>query len=220
MKNKPMFFDKTKPNLIFVLGGPGTGKTTQCKLIAKQFNFDHFTIGYFCFTNNSTQSKLQEIFNNQIKLSNQDLCNNVNRILQKTAKNNNVIILEGFVLTENDFDTWENYMKGIIHIVGGLYFHCPEEAMKYRLYNRDEETIQNIDLMIEIINSYKCEDHLIDKLEKHQKLISIETGDSIEKTFQRIVRNLKENNLIQIPITNTDKSGEKGIIYDFLLNSN
>lgn len=200
-----MFFDKAKPNLLFVLGGPGTGKTTQCKLIAKQFNFDHFTIGDFCFTNNSTQSKLQEIFNNLIKLSNKDICNNVNRILQKTAKNNNVIILEGFVLTENDFDAWENYMKGIIHIVGGLYFHCPEEAMKYRLYNRDEETIQNIDLMIEIINSYKCEDHLIDKLEKHQKLISIETGDSIEKTFQRIVRNLKENNLIQIQTSQVKK---------------
>ena len=31
-----------KPNVIFVIGGPGCGKGTQCKKIVENFNMNHF----------------------------------------------------------------------------------------------------------------------------------------------------------------------------------
>ena len=34
-----------KPVVIFVIGGPGTGKGTQCKLLAKDFGMVHLSIG-------------------------------------------------------------------------------------------------------------------------------------------------------------------------------
>eukprot|EP00842_Homolaphlyctis_polyrhiza_P003586 jgi/Hompol1/4228/HPOL_006993-RA len=33
------------PNMIFVLGGPGSGKGTQCERIARTFNFTHISTG-------------------------------------------------------------------------------------------------------------------------------------------------------------------------------
>ncbi|CAF1535602.1 unnamed protein product, partial [Adineta steineri] len=35
----------TKPNVIFVLGGPGAGKGTQCTRIAETYSYVHLSAG-------------------------------------------------------------------------------------------------------------------------------------------------------------------------------
>ncbi len=34
-----------KPQVIFVLGGPGSGKGTQCDIMKAQYGFKHFSVG-------------------------------------------------------------------------------------------------------------------------------------------------------------------------------
>ena len=36
---------KTKPSVVFVLGGPGAGKGTQCGRIISEFDFMHLSAG-------------------------------------------------------------------------------------------------------------------------------------------------------------------------------
>lgn len=36
---------KVKPLVIFILGGPGSGKGTQCSLIRDRFKFIHLSAG-------------------------------------------------------------------------------------------------------------------------------------------------------------------------------
>ncbi|KAF8270397.1 UMP-CMP kinase [Lactarius quietus] len=38
-------FDNAKVTVIFVLGGPGAGKGTQCSLLVKKYNFAHLSAG-------------------------------------------------------------------------------------------------------------------------------------------------------------------------------
>lgn len=38
-------FDGDKVSVVFVLGGPGAGKGTQCSLIAKQYGYRHLSAG-------------------------------------------------------------------------------------------------------------------------------------------------------------------------------
>lgn len=42
-------FDKSKITVIFVLGGPGVGKGTQCEKLVKDYGFVHLS-GESCFT--------------------------------------------------------------------------------------------------------------------------------------------------------------------------
>ena len=34
-----------KPTVLFILGGPGSGKGTQCELICKNYKFNHLSAG-------------------------------------------------------------------------------------------------------------------------------------------------------------------------------
>lgn len=34
-----------KPQILFVLGGPGSGKGTQCDIMKKEYGFKHFSVG-------------------------------------------------------------------------------------------------------------------------------------------------------------------------------
>jgi len=44
-KQKKPKFDKAKVTVIFVLGGPGAGKGTQCSLLVEKYNFAHLSAG-------------------------------------------------------------------------------------------------------------------------------------------------------------------------------
>ncbi|KAH9025173.1 UMP-CMP kinase [Lactarius pseudohatsudake] len=44
-KHKGPKFDKEKVTVIFVLGGPGAGKGTQCSLLVEKYNFSHLSTG-------------------------------------------------------------------------------------------------------------------------------------------------------------------------------
>jgi UMP-CMP kinase len=37
--------DTSLPEFIFMIGGPGAGKGTQCSLLAKKYGFFHFNLG-------------------------------------------------------------------------------------------------------------------------------------------------------------------------------
>ena len=36
---------ENRPEVIFVLGGPGSGKGTQCEMMIKEFGFGHLSTG-------------------------------------------------------------------------------------------------------------------------------------------------------------------------------
>ncbi|KAI9446854.1 UMP-CMP kinase [Lactarius indigo] len=44
-ESKKPKFDKDRVTVVFVLGGPGAGKGTQCSLLVKKYNFSHLSTG-------------------------------------------------------------------------------------------------------------------------------------------------------------------------------
>ncbi|KAF8270403.1 adenylate kinase-domain-containing protein [Lactarius quietus] len=44
-EHKKPKFDKEKVTVVFVLGGPGAGKGTQCSLLVEKYNFSHLSAG-------------------------------------------------------------------------------------------------------------------------------------------------------------------------------
>jgi UMP-CMP kinase len=61
-------FDKDSVTVIFVLGGPGAGKGTQCALLVDKFDFCHLSAGDLLRQEQTRQgSQFGEIIRNHIK---------------------------------------------------------------------------------------------------------------------------------------------------------
>jgi adenylate kinase family enzyme len=54
-------------NIVFVLGGPGSGKGTQCARIAKEFNYFHLSAGDLLRAEVNTGSDLGKRIDEMIK---------------------------------------------------------------------------------------------------------------------------------------------------------
>ena len=54
-------------NIVFVLGGPGSGKGTQCARISKEFNYFHLSAGDLLRAEVSTGSELGKKIDGMIK---------------------------------------------------------------------------------------------------------------------------------------------------------
>ena len=57
----------SKPYIIFVLGGPGTGKGTQCANLVKNYNFVHLSAGDLLRAEIASNSKDGELISGIIK---------------------------------------------------------------------------------------------------------------------------------------------------------
>ncbi len=56
-----------KPTVVFVLGGPGAGKGTQCTRIVEEFGFNHISAGDCLREERASGSADAELINNYIK---------------------------------------------------------------------------------------------------------------------------------------------------------
>merc|ERR1712217_693846 len=56
-----------KPNVVFVLGGPGAGKGTQCANLVRDFGVVHLSAGDLLRAERNSGSKDAELINNYIK---------------------------------------------------------------------------------------------------------------------------------------------------------
>ena len=57
----------SKPQVVFVLGGPGAGKGTQCERIVSNFGFVHLSAGDLLREERTSGSKDGELIENYIK---------------------------------------------------------------------------------------------------------------------------------------------------------
>lgn len=104
-----MIFKKAKPTVVFVLGGPGSGKGTQCANIVKQFNFVHLSAGDLLRAERDSGSKHGEMINNMIKAG-QIVPSEVTVSLLENAMNQSKqkkFLIDGFPRNQENNDKWQ-----------------------------------------------------------------------------------------------------------------
>jgi UMP-CMP kinase len=139
--------DKAKPTVVFVLGGPGSGKGTQCANIVKQFNFVHLSAGDLLRAERDSGSKHGEMINNMMKAG-QIVPSEVTVSLLENAMNQSKqkkFLIDGFPRNQENNDKWQAQMGNKVNFAFVLFFDCPEEVMQDRLLKRGESSGRNDD---------------------------------------------------------------------------
>lgn len=155
MFNHPEQVRENNTPIIWVLGGPGSGKGTQCAKIVDKYSFSHFSTGDLLrdeVASGSERGKqLQEIMKSGDLVSNEQVLGLLEIAMGKVDASVKGFLIDGYPRQKDQGAAFE---KSIAPVDIILYFECRDETMVARILHRaaqsaekraddNEETIKN-----------------------------------------------------------------------------
>lgn len=129
--------------VVYVLGGPGSGKGTQCSKIAQHFGFCHLTIGDLLqaeVESGSQNGKLIEDIKKKGELVPSELVVTILQQAMQKSKSKKFLI-DGFPRNEENRVLAEEILKIEPDFI--LFLDCSEEEMTRRLLNRNQGRVDD-----------------------------------------------------------------------------
>lgn len=188
-----------KYNVIFVLGGPGAGKGTQCENIVRDFGYVHLSAGELLREERQRPgSQFGEEIETHIKNGTivpvQITCSLLKRAMESSGKER--FLIDGFPRNQDNLDGWNKEMSGVATVIRVLFFNCPEEVCVERCLSRGKtsgRTDDNEESLKKRIKTYNESTMLI--IEHHRKLnlvSEINAGSSREAVFEDVKKVLND----------------------------
>nr|CAB3231894.1 UMP-CMP kinase-like [Phallusia mammillata] len=129
----------SKPEVVMVLGGPGSGKGTQCSKIVEKFGYTHLSAGDLLRAErNNPESTVGQLIANYIKDGKIVPVEITCGLLDKAifASGSDKILVDGFPRNQENVDGWNKQMGDRVSLKFVLFFSCPEEVCTARIMER------------------------------------------------------------------------------------
>lgn len=183
------FFPKGKaPFISFVLGGPGSGKGTQCAKIVKNYGLTHLSAGELLRREIASNSEYGTTILNTIKEGKIVPSEVTVSLIQKEMESSDSqkFLIDGFPRSEENRAAFERIMGAEPDIV--LFFDCPEEEMVNRVLNRNEGRVDdNIDTVRKRLQVFKALNlPVINYYAKRGKLYTINAVGTVDEIFGQV----------------------------------
>ena len=202
------------PNVVFVIGGPGSGKGTMCEVAALQLGWTHLSAGDLLRAELASESpvaaSIQKIIDagdlvpNDIMVT---LIKNKMETITRTTGNRN-FLLDGFPRSINNLDGWNEVFGDTLELPTMLYFECPYEELEKRILGRAKysgRSDDNADSMKLRFDTYKAETlPTVTLFKSKNKCIEIDTSQDRLTVFKCVVKALAdytENKYNDLPLT-------------------
>ncbi|XP_020147380.1 UMP-CMP kinase 4 isoform X1 [Aegilops tauschii subsp. strangulata] len=127
-----------KVAVVFVLGGPGSGKGTQCSNIVEHFGFTHLSAGELLRSEIKSGSENGTMIDSIIKEGKIVPSEITVKLLQEAMikSENDKFLIDGFPRNQENRLSFENVIKISPEFV--LFFDCSEEELVRRLLGRNQ----------------------------------------------------------------------------------
>ena len=129
-----------KPRIVFVIGGPGCGKGTQCKRIVQNFKYVSFSTGDLLRQYVKDKKDGYEDIDNQMKEGKLISSSTLMKVLKEYIMDsrNKKILVDGYPRNQENIDEWEKQMKGSVEVKGALYIEVTNEEITKKSLGRNE----------------------------------------------------------------------------------
>lgn len=187
-------FSPEEVTVVFVLGGPGAGKGTQCENLTKDYGFVHLSAGDLLRAEQKREgSKYGELINNYIKDGLIVPMEVTIALLEQAMKEaikegkGSRFLIDGF---PRKMDQAVKFEEVVVPSKLVLFFECPEEVMLKRLLKRGENS-GRVDDNIESIRKRfvvftETSMPVVEAYEKQDKVKKISCDQPVEQVYQHV----------------------------------
>ncbi len=189
-----------EPNVVFVIGGPGSGKGTMCELAEIQLGWTHLSTGDLLRAELGSEGPQAveikkyidagELVPNDIMM--RLLKESMERITRTTGRNN--FLLDGFPRSLNNMKGWHEHFGGDIALPTMLYFECPYDELERRVKGRakysgrSDDNLQSLRLRFD---TFKAETlPTVDFFKKENCCVEIDTSQDRQSVYAKVVESL------------------------------
>ena len=191
---------QSKVKVVFVVGGPGCGKGTQCSRIKTEYNYEHLSTGDILrdIVKKQTHPKwkeLQDKMNSGQFVSSAELIGFVKDAF--IALGDKKVLLDGFPRNKENIEEWNKQMNEIAEVKALLYFECAAEIMKKRMLGRNEgRADDNEATMVKRIENFQKETvPILGAYEQEGKMIKINAEQTKEEVYAEVQKAFNEKGL-------------------------
>lgn len=187
------------PNIVFVLGGPGSGKGTMCTLAETQLDWVHLSTGNLLRAERERGGPTAEAIENHFKagelvpneITVTLLKNAMDTTMRTTGKTN--FLLDGFPRSLDNMEGWYEIFGRDTELPKMLYFECPYSVLESRILGRAKysgRSDDNAESMKLRFDTYKAE--TLPTLELFKSLGKVQQIDASQER-QTVYNVVKEN---------------------------
>ncbi|KAG5182626.1 adenylate kinase-domain-containing protein [Tribonema minus] len=127
-----------KPNVVFVLGGPGSGKGTQCERLSRELGYVHLSAGELLRQARESGSEEGALLDEYLREGRIVPVELSLGLLRKAmiASGGTRFLIDGFPRNQDNLDGWERIMGKEADVTCVLFLECPESVLEARLLHR------------------------------------------------------------------------------------
>ncbi|XP_071292780.1 UMP-CMP kinase [Agelaius tricolor] len=189
-----------KPVVVFVLGGPGAGKGTQCARIVEKYGYTHLSAGDLLRDERKRPgSQYGELIENYIKEGEivpvEITISLLKRAMDQTMAANsqkNKFLIDGFPRNEDNLQGWNKTMDGKADVSFVLFFDCDNEICIGRCLERGKSSGRsddNRESLEKRIHTYlQSTKPIIDLYERMGKVRKVDASKSVDEVFENVVQ--------------------------------
>ena len=192
-----------KPNVVFVLGGPGTGKGTMCELAESQLGWTHLSTGELLRAERKAGGPTADTIEKHLtagKLAPNEIVmellkNAMENVTRLTGRNN--FLLDGFPRSLNNLEGWYDIFGREDELPKMLYLECPYAVLEKRILSRarytgrSDDNIESVKLRFD---TFKAETLPTVELFKSKGLcVDIDTSLDRQSVYDLVSSNLAEH---------------------------
>ncbi|KAF1950706.1 UMP-CMP kinase-like protein [Byssothecium circinans] len=193
-------FSPDDVTVIFVLGGPGAGKGTQCSNLVTDYGFKHLSAGDLLREEQDRPgSEFGEMIKAYIKegtivpmeVTIQLLENAMKTAMEKEKKT--MFLIDGF---PRKLDQAHAFERSVVPSKFTLFFDCPESVMEQRLLHRGKTSGRADDNIESIKKRFKVfvetSMPVIKEYESQGRVVKVQATKSPEDVYKEVQAKIKE----------------------------
>jgi adenylate kinase family enzyme len=202
------------PNVVFVIGGPGSGKGTMCELAESQLGWKHLSMGEMLRNEIEIGGPYAKTISDLLaggnlvpnEITMKVLTNAMETFTRTTGKNN--FLLDGFPRSPNNMEGWFECFGREVELPKMIYFECPYDVLEKRILARAKYTGRsddNVEALKQRFDIFKAETlPIVDFFKQQDKCIEVDTSlgrQEVYDLFKTHLTEFTEQDLVERPLT-------------------